>query len=102
VLNTVILVFEEVRAIRSVRMQRLLGIFQMNTFVRVPLEENIGQQSAGKYDQWRRYRTVLVINHGIIKSIGIVTAVIRAMLNVDVDIPRDCFCHEDNWTLEIH
>jgi hypothetical protein len=38
--------------------------------------------------------TVLVINHGIIQSIGIFTAVILPMLKLDVDKPRDCVRQE--------
>jgi len=45
--------------------------------------------------------TVLVINHGIIKSISILTAVIRPMIKFDVDKPRDCFRQELKWTLAI-
>jgi len=45
--------------------------------------------------------TVLVINHGIIKSISILTAVIRPMMKFDVDIPRDCLLQEVKWMLAI-
>jgi len=44
---------------------------------------------------------VLVVNHGIIKSISILTAVIRPMIKFDVDNPRDCFRQEVKWTLAI-
>jgi len=40
------------------------------------------------------YMTVLVVNHGIIKSISILTAVIRPMIKFDVDKLRDCFHQE--------
>jgi hypothetical protein len=73
----------------------------MNTFVLVPLQENMAQRSAGKHDQWRGYMTVLVVNHGMIKSCSILTAVIRLMIKFDVDQPRDCFCQEVKWTLVI-
>jgi len=63
----------------------------MNTLVLLPLQESMAQRSAGKHDQWRGYMTVLVVNHGIIKSISIVTAVIRPMIKFDVDESRDCF-----------
>ena len=46
--------------------------------------------------------TVLVVNHGIIKSISILTAVIRPMIKFDVDKPRDCLCQEEKLTLVIH
>jgi len=45
--------------------------------------------------------TVLVVNHGIIKSISILTAVIRPMIKFDVDKPPDCFRQEVKWTLAI-
>ena len=45
--------------------------------------------------------TVLVVNDGIIKSIVILTAVIRLMIKFDVHKPRDCFHKEVKWTLAI-
>jgi len=45
--------------------------------------------------------TVLVVNHGIIKSISILTAVIRPMIKSHVDKPRDCFRQKVMWTLAI-
>ena len=45
--------------------------------------------------------TVLVVNHGIIKSIIILTAVIRPTMKFDVDKPRDCLREELKWTLAI-
>ena len=62
----------------------------------------MAQRGAGKHDQWRGYMTVLVINHGIIKSISVLTAVIRLMIKFDVDKPRDCFRHKVKWTLAIY
>jgi hypothetical protein len=73
----------------------------MNTIVLLPLQESMAQRSAGKHDQWRGYMTVLVVNHGIVKSISILTAVIRPMIKFDVDKPRDCFRQEVKWTLAI-
>jgi hypothetical protein len=73
----------------------------MNTFVLLPLQESMAQRGACKHDQWRGYMTVLVVNHGIIKSISILTAVIRPMIKFDVDKPRDCFRQEVKWTLAI-
>jgi hypothetical protein len=73
----------------------------MNTFVLLPLQESRAQRDAGKHDQWRRYMTVLVINHGIIKSISILTAVIRPMIKFDVDKLQDCFRQEVKWMLAI-
>jgi hypothetical protein len=61
----------------------------MNTFVLLPLQESIAQLGAGKHDQWQGYITVLVINHGIIKSISIHTTVIYPMIKFDVDIPPE-------------
>jgi len=57
----------------------------MNAFVLLPLQECMAQRGAGKHDQWQEYMTVLVVNHGIIKSISILTAVIRPMIQFDVD-----------------
>jgi len=73
----------------------------MNSFVLLPLQESMAQRSAGKHDQWRGYMTVLVVDHGIIKSISILTAVIRSMIKFDVDKPRHCFRQEVKWTLAI-
>jgi len=64
----------------------------MNTFVLLPLQESMAQHGAGKHDQWRGYMTVLVVNHGIMKSISILTVVICPMIKFDVDKLRDCFC----------
>jgi hypothetical protein len=61
----------------------------------------MAQRSAGKHDQWQRYMTILVVNHGIIKSISKLTAVIRLMIKFDVDKPCDCFRQEVKWTLAI-
>ena len=72
----------------------------MNPFLS-PLQESMAQRGASKHDQWRGYMTVLVVNHGIIKSISILTAVIRPMIIFDVDKPRDCFRQEVKWTLAI-
>jgi len=45
--------------------------------------------------------TVLVINHGNIKSISILTAVIRPMIEFDLDKHWDCFRQEAMWRLAI-
>ena len=73
----------------------------MNTFVLLPLQESVAQRSAGKHDQWRGYMTVLVVNHGIIKSISILGAVNRPMIRFGVDKPWNCFRQEVKWTLAI-
>jgi len=44
---------------------------------------------------------VFIANHGILKSISILTAVIHLMIKFDVDEPRDCFRQEVKWTLAI-
>jgi hypothetical protein len=61
----------------------------------------MAQRSAGNYDQWRGYMTVLVVNHGIIKSISILTVVIRPMITFVIHQPRNCFQQEGKWTLAI-
>jgi hypothetical protein len=63
----------------------------MNTFVLSPLQESVVQRSAGKHNQWRGYMTALVVNHGIVKSIIILTEIIRLLIKFDVDKLRDCF-----------
>jgi hypothetical protein len=73
----------------------------MNAFVLLPLQESIGQRGAGKHDQWRGYTTLLVVNYGMKKCITILTAVVRTMVQCEVDKPRDCFRKEVNWTLAI-
>ena len=45
--------------------------------------------------------TVLVVNHGIMKSINILTAVIRPMIKFDVDKLLDCLRQEVEWMLAI-
>jgi len=74
----------------------------MNTFVLLPLREGMAQQGTGKHDQSWGYMTIHVINDGVIKSITILAAVIRPMINFDVDKPRDSFRQEVKWTLAIH
>jgi len=61
----------------------------------------MAQRGACKHDQWRGYMTVLVVNHGNIESISVLTGVIRPMIKFDVDNPRDCFRQEVQWTLAI-
>jgi len=99
--TTIILAVEVVRAIMSVRIQLSLGIFEMNTFVLLPRQESMAQRGACKHDQWRGYMTFLVINHGIIKCISILSAVNRPNTKFDVNNPRDRFRWEVKWTLAI-
>jgi len=73
----------------------------MNIFVLLLVEESMVQRDAFTHDQWRGYMTVLVVNHEIIKSLSILTAVIQQMLKVDVDKPQDCFRQGVKWTLAI-
>jgi hypothetical protein len=73
----------------------------MNNSVLLPLQESIVQCSAGKHDQWRGYMTVHVINHGVIKSISILTMVIRPKIKLDVDNQRNCFRQQVKWSLAI-
>jgi hypothetical protein len=73
----------------------------MNGFDHMSPRESMAQRRAGKHDQWRGYMTVLVVNHGMIKSISIPTTVIRPMIQFDVGNLPDCFSQEVNWTLAI-
>jgi hypothetical protein len=59
------------------------------------------QRGARKHDEWRGYMTVFVVNHGNIKSITILTAVNRPMIEFHVDTPRDCFRQEVKLMLAI-
>jgi hypothetical protein len=43
--------------------------------------------------------TIIVVNHGIMKSISILTTVISPMIKFDVDIPRNCFRQVVEWAL---
>jgi hypothetical protein len=61
----------------------------------------MAQRGACKHDPWQGYMTVHVINHGIIKSIRILTTVICPMINFDVDYPRDCLFQDEKWMLAI-
>ena len=93
---------EVVWAIRCVRFQLWLGSVQINTFVLLPLHESMAQRGECKHDQWRTYMTVLVVNHGNIKSISMLTAVIHPMMKFDADKLRDCLRQEVKWMLAIH
>jgi len=73
----------------------------MNTFVLLPLQGSMAQRGAGKRNQMRGYMTVLVVDHGIVKSISKLTAVICPMIKFNVDKPRNRFRDEVNWTLAI-
>jgi len=73
----------------------------VNAFVLLPLQESMVQRGASKHDQCRGYMTILVVNHGITKSISILTAVICPMIKSDVDKPWDCIRHKVKWTLAI-
>jgi hypothetical protein len=67
----------------------------------MPLHAGKAHLGQGKHDEWRAYMTVLVVNHGIIKSISILTTVMHTMIKFDVDTLWDCFCQEVLWTLAI-
>ena len=43
--------------------------------------------------------TVLVVDHEIIKSISLLNAVFRPMMEFHLAKPRDYFCQEVEWTL---
>jgi len=73
----------------------------MNDFVLLPVQKSMVQLGAGEHDQWPGYMTVLVVNHGIVKSISIPTAVIGPTIRFDVDARRDWFWQEVKWTLAI-
>jgi hypothetical protein len=45
--------------------------------------------------------TILVVEHGIIKSISLLTGVIHLMEKFDIDQPRDCFRQQVMQTLAI-
>jgi hypothetical protein len=74
----------------------------MKTFDLLPLQEYMVQHGACKHSQWQGYLTVLVVNHEIIKSITVLTAAIRPMIQFDVYTPWDYFRQEVNCTLAIH
>jgi hypothetical protein len=59
----------------------------------------MAQCGAGKHDQWRGYMTILAVNHGIMKSIRILTAVILTMINFDLDKLRDYSSQDVKWML---
>jgi hypothetical protein len=73
----------------------------MNAFVFLPLQENIEQRCAGKPVPWQWYITVLVINHGIIKSFGILATVKCRWIKFDVVTLRHYFLQEVHCTLAI-
>jgi hypothetical protein len=96
------LVIEVFRAITSVHFQLWLGSFRMTSFVLLPLQGSMVQRGACKHDQWRGYMTVLVVNHGILKSISILSAVLRLMITFDVGKLWDCLHKKVQCTLAIH
>jgi hypothetical protein len=59
----------------------------------------MAQRGASKHDQWRGYMTVLVFNHGIVKFISILAAVVRPMIEFDADQLQDCFRQAVQWPL---
>jgi hypothetical protein len=61
----------------------------------------MAQIGAGKHDQWQGNMTVIVVNHGIKKSISIFTVVIRLTRNVNVDKPCVYFGQEVKGMLAI-
>jgi len=61
----------------------------------------MAQRRACKHDQWRGYMTAFLVNHRFLKSIIILTPVIRLMINFDVHTLRDCFHQEEKWMLAI-
>jgi len=73
----------------------------MNTVVLLPLNESMLQRGAGKHEQWLGYMTVLVVNHGITKSISMVTTVIRPMIKLYFVTLQDCFGQKVKLTLAI-
>jgi len=93
---------EVVRALRAAHIELGLQSFRRNTFDLLPLKKSMVQRSAGKHDQWRGYMTVLVVNHGIIKSISILTVVFHPMTKFDVNKCWDWFRDDLQWTLAIH
>jgi hypothetical protein len=50
----------------------------------------MAQPGAGKHDQGQGYLTVLAFNHRILKSITILTAVIRPVIKFEVVTLQDC------------
>jgi hypothetical protein len=60
----------------------------MNAFVLLLLQESMAQRGEVKHDQWRGFMTVLVVNHGLMRSIRILTRVISPMIKFEVDIVR--------------
>jgi hypothetical protein len=45
---------------------------------------------------------VLVVNHGIIQCIIILSAVLRAMTKFDIYTLRNGICQEVKWMLDVH
>jgi len=73
----------------------------MNTFILLLLLESMAQCGAGKHAQWRGYMTILVVNHGIMISISILTAGILPTIKFDVNELWDCVRQEVKWMLGI-
>jgi hypothetical protein len=61
----------------------------------------MAQHGEGKNDLWQGYMAVLVVNHGITKSISKLTADIYLMMKCCVDIPPLYFCQDVEWMLTI-
>jgi hypothetical protein len=66
----------------------------MITFFILPLQESLAQHGASKHHQWGGYMTVLVVSHGNVKSLSILTAVICLMIKCDVNKLAECVLQE--------
>jgi len=73
----------------------------MKTIVLLALQESMAQRSAGKQDQWPGYMTILVVNHGLAKSISILTMVVPPMIQFQIDTLHDSSSQEEKWTLAL-
>jgi hypothetical protein len=97
----IIRVDEVVPAIWAVQFQLGLGSFRMNTFVLLPLLDRTVQCSADEHDLRQWYMTVIVVSHGFMKSIRILTKVVRPMINCDEEYLWGCNRRKVKWTLAI-
>jgi len=83
---------------RSALMWKLSSVHHCS----LALQESMVQWSAGKRDYRSGYMTVLVVNHGMIQSISILTVVIhQLMIKFDLYKPQHCFRQDVKWTLAI-
>jgi len=61
----------------------------------------MAQHRTAEHDRWQGYITVLVVNHGMIQSICILTTVVHAMIKFDLNCLMSFFRQAAEWIMAI-